>query len=68
MANGKASVACMQRAEIRERYGIAGNSWADLCETACCPCNAAMQQYNEVEMRETLVDQEGYQPQEAMHT
>merc|ERR1719334_647539 len=40
---------------IREGYGIEGNCINDLCVLWCCPCWAAIQLRQEVNIRENLV-------------
>jgi len=55
-------LSCVNRGSVREKYGIEGNEARDCAIAWCCSCNAMVQEYNELILRETGVNPQNNLP------
>lgn len=61
------SLGCLQRRQIRKKYGIEGGGCTDFMVSFCCPCCSAIQNVKELEARrDARPNKVGYQPQAPM--
>lgn len=63
------SLGMLQRKQVRDKHGIKTGCCGgcdDCCVSFWCPCCGLLQQANEVEGRQSMLDERGYRPQGGM--